>query len=652
MIDFENDTDYLALPQEERAKVVEHYLLGDKDFKGLPEPEKIKVLNHYVQLPQKIQINQPVLAQQKRDLVEESLRQIALAGRGVASGLSALPTLAAEGIAYPLNAATGIINQVFGTNIGRSEPMAFKRETIDKIYGVNPENATERVAQDVIGAVSSTGGMTALGSKLAQSTGPVISRVGQQLATAPLMQSVSAASTGAGSGVARESGAETTGQVLSGLVAGMAPTAALQTMNILKNAANVPAKSIGVTYSDKIRQREAEDIVRNLAADDKHLIRNALGARKTYLPGSRVTSAEAIAQGNLASEQRFGAPIVRMQTDIGRTQEATSTLNTIAKQRTLAHEKALDQIAGTPAKYQAAIKYRESQTKPFWEKVETSTANVNPKSVVSEIDRIIAKNPNESGIVNPLTVIKSKLVDENKPQNLASLSREIRNMMAKKTPSGDNEYDVKVLAQIKDQLDNAIGAAEPNYRKAMSLYKELSGPINRMEVGQVLKEKLLGVQGAETPGQYLRAANDAAKTIKKATGFARYNDLGEVLTKKEMMLVNRVAKDLERGLETKRIGSEVNLPGSTQMGQQAEFQMPNLLSRPVAATNWVLRHIGKDINPDINRRIASILSDPKKLDLILANTPRERIPELINAAKQARTGMFGGLIGAQQQEEQ
>lgn len=77
---------------------------------------------------------------------------------------------------------------------------------MDRLGLPKPENSTERVTQDVLGMMAGQGGLTATGRVLAESAGPVVSRIGGALAANPTIQMAGAAGAGAAGGATREAG--------------------------------------------------------------------------------------------------------------------------------------------------------------------------------------------------------------------------------------------------------------------------------------------------------------------------------------------------------------------------------------------------------------------------------------------------------------
>ncbi|MBN3270124.1 hypothetical protein CUR95_23975 [Bordetella bronchiseptica] len=152
----------------------------------------------------------------ERTMLDRVGRQVGLTARAGVSGLTGLASMGT-------NAAVDGINAMFGTEIPRADVNA----TLSAIGLPEPENATERVAQDVVGGMAGAGGV----AKLAQTvSNPLVNTVGQRVAsllgTAPGMQVASAAAGAGAAGAAREGGAGAGGQLVAGLAGGLGPALA------------------------------------------------------------------------------------------------------------------------------------------------------------------------------------------------------------------------------------------------------------------------------------------------------------------------------------------------------------------------------------------------------------------------------------------
>lgn len=392
----------------------------------------------------------------------------------------------------------------------------------------------------------------------------------------------------------------------------------------------------------------------------------------------------------------FGSPFVRLEKDLSKSINVGDVIKTRYAQQQAAREGILKGMAGTEDDMARAVAERTKVTAPLMETVRKSKQAVLAKPVADKIDEIIANNPNETSITRPLMQLKAKLirsakkdadslddiiygrVDESNiptifkqeaddvivgpsrmplsskaerinateagvtdeaidfaasPRALASLSKEIKAMMGKKGPSGQNEYDVAVLKQVKDVLDKEIGVAENAYKLFREQYKQLSAPINKMDVARTMQDKLMPPTGKEASGTYLKALDEAPKTIKQATGFPRYKSLEQAVGPEQARQYKNIASDLERALQAQRMQSATGGVAKTIPGE-IEPMLPNMLSRPALIANAILKKIAKDVTPEYEERITKILLDPDELARVLSmpasNPQREAILGALN----------------------
>lgn len=307
----------------------------------------------------------------------------------------------------------------------------------------------------------------------------------------------------------------------------------------------------------------------------------------------------------------------------------------------------LDSIGKNKQAVEKAITDRASKTKPFYDAVKKSVSSPDVSDVESTIKGIYAENKSNDSIAKPMKEIFAKLKKSKSAQDMKSLSDHIKNLM-RKTTDGTPDFDVKVLKTVKDSLDNAITKAEPNYGLAQESYKKLSEPINKMQVGQYLKETLKQpLQIGERDAPFLKAVEDAPKTLKNSTGFARYNDLGQVLDKTESNAVNRVAQAL---IDEKNFSNLAN-KGQSATGRiigeaVAPPQSPSYLSAKVTTLNEALRFLSGKITEKTFTALSNNMQNPRKMaELMEKASASER--ELINQAM-----MKYGLVGSLKMQEE
>jgi len=167
-------------------------------------------------------------------------------------------------------------------------------------------------------------------------------------------------------------------------------------------------------------------------------------------------------------------------------------------------------------------------------------------------------------------------------------------------------------------LDKSI----PEYKLAKDKFATASKPINQMEIGQTLLEKVkpalsdYGAFGQESAANYARALRSADQTAASATGFPGAK-LADVMTPGQMGILNSVAEDLARKTNAQNLGRGVGSDTFQKLSMANianQSGMPRLigglLDLPGVSnlTKWAYR--------DTDQKMQGLLSDallnPKK----------------------------------------
>lgn len=166
----------------------------------------------------------PADTKPERSMLGELGHQAGLFARGAVNAATALPAMAADAVTAPINAGLDLVN---GKGNGfRFQPQAQAvNNFMDSVGVAKPENATERVSQDVMSAVGGAGGTMALGKALTASGGPLSKAVGAMLTSNPVLQTTSAAASGGASGTVRELGGGEGAQLAAGVAGALLPGA-------------------------------------------------------------------------------------------------------------------------------------------------------------------------------------------------------------------------------------------------------------------------------------------------------------------------------------------------------------------------------------------------------------------------------------------
>ncbi|OFS84479.1 hypothetical protein HMPREF3144_06440 [Oligella sp. HMSC05A10] len=136
-------------------------------------------------------------------------RQVGLTGRYALQGLSALPEM--------------MINPFIQAAGGKPLKMS---DALDTVGYVKPESASERISEDVVGLMASTGGLAGLAGKASNMTSGATKGVMGLLSANPGQQIAGAIGSGLAGGTAREMGFGPVGQTVAALGGGLLASSA------------------------------------------------------------------------------------------------------------------------------------------------------------------------------------------------------------------------------------------------------------------------------------------------------------------------------------------------------------------------------------------------------------------------------------------
>jgi len=184
--------------------------------------------------------------------------------------------------------------------------------------------------------------------------------------------------------------------------------------------------------------------------------------------------------------------------------------------------------------------------------------------------------------------------------------------------------ETQIKGLIDDQIQKAGGVSWKDYLKN---YADYSQKINRVQIGNFLRDKLGGaVNDVERAGAFKTAVDNAASTIKRASGASRFTELGEILTKEQTAAVNAVLADVQRKAKAQAAGRGVF--SARELEESPE--LPQLLDRTAVLTNAVIRALKSDANEELNRKATELFLDPKQLGIFISSVPKGKVQTLVD----------------------
>ena len=426
-------------------------------------------------------------------------------------------------------------------------------------------------------------------------------------------------------------------------------------------------------------QKEAGD------ADSVQKIVQAITSRKTYVPGNAPTVGQSIADATRGTGDDYGAALVRLEKELGSEGIEGQVLRSQAAQQAAGRKGVIDAIAGTDADLAAAEAARKAGSLERY-----SAAYSKRPKITEKVPEVVPPQPtgilSATGeqIMSPETVKFATRIESNlrklikdpflkKAVPMANNLAKAEGITLKSNPikylhyvkigldkqlskTGDDALsntEKRAVREIKGKLVDWIGGKSPAYSEAREGFARESIPINRMEVGRELQKGLSKSSDLsapmESPAPFLGAVRDAPRTLKRGTGFNRYNELGDVLTPEQTRGVQNVANELLRKQQQDAMGRSVS-PILNKLETEIEPRLPRILERNVVIANAVLRKLGMDKSPDYQRVAIDILQNPDKILPLLKlpeSDPRrllameimKNLPKQVPAQTGARTSV-------------
>lgn len=344
--------------------------------------------------------------------------------------------------------------------------------------------------------------------------------------------------------------------------------------------------------------RDVGKFLKEHITENKDKIIKALD--KAHKSGDKRTVGQIIADSTKDTGEDFGGMLVRLEKDLSR---ESDSLKSLYARQSQGRRKVIDALAGTDDDFSAAISKRakdgaEDYAKAFKAQVVPDTElkgilnNKFAKTAIKEATDI-AQAKGSEGVSETLHFVK------------LGLDKQL-------TKTGDlalSKAEKKVVGEVKGRLVKWMEAKNPLYNEARKNYQLNSAPINRMELGREIRNKLVSSLDADTPSTFATAIKDAPKLLKKATGSPRYKKLTDILTPDEVSGLNKISKELTVEKRAAKMAS-ASKPVLGKMSSEVEFSLPHILSRPIVIANHLLRKLGQDKSPEYKAVLGTLMKNP------------------------------------------
>lgn len=343
----------------------------------------------------------------------------------------------------------------------------------------------------------------------------------------------------------------TTERINAGMLGGgggAAGQAIPKVFGVLKSA----AEPLVASGRDKIIGR----VMNKAVGDDAATVAARMKGAQPLVPGSMPTAAEVGESGGMAALQRaMSAADPEAYAHRG-------------MQQANARVEALRDIAGDEGKKELFRTARSTTAKDLYDRafsVPIEMENLSP-AMRGEITKLMEM----PAIQDALKVAKTNA--QNHGMSTSALEGNIAGLHQAKLAMDDqiaalsggtaNQANAaKAIEAAQKRLVTFMEKMSPDYGEARATYAAMSQPINQMDVGQLLIDKLKpaltdhGALAKETSASFAQALRNGDQTVKQATG--REMPFGKVMSPEQMQSLTAVAQDLARKSNAQDLGRGV-----------------------------------------------------------------------------------------------
>lgn len=551
---------------------------------------------------------------------ESFKRQVGLTGRAALEGITAIPNM-------------------IGDALGLRSTQTV-RDWLTKFGMPLPQGGTERVAQDVAGAMAGQGGVMKLGKMMVNATGPLIARIGDLLSMAPRSQLVGAAGAAGSAGTAREAGAGPGVQLAAGLAGGVVAPLAADVAITGTKAGLRGTKAFLEQFTQGGRERAVGGTLSRFATDPKRAMDNMATAQE-IVPGSRPTTAQAARDPGLliterglqSSSQRAGSEFSK------RASQQNTARNTLMNELA----KDTDELAFLKAERGGTAEQLYQQARD----VGIDQAKLTPARR-GEITKLLKRPAIQSAVKQAKVLAQNEGINLKQPegsvQGLDYVKRALDDQISK---TQGNEQ--RILVALKNRLLTTIDELSPEYAAARKVFSDMSKPINQVEALQGVRERVLNTGTDAVTGERLLSAAKFSNVLNKPES---RKELLKVLTDDQFKNLERISADLERGALSASAGraagsntmqnlSVAHVIGSSLGGGVSQNPVMRTLSAPL---KWISDLSGNEAA--LQDLLTDAMLEPALArQLMMKATPRAVESLGFELRQRAMAKGLGGLVG-------
>lgn len=383
-------------------------------------------------------------------------------------------------------------------------------------------------------------------------------------------------------------------QALWGAAIGGALPIAGKLLGVVKNWIDEATKPL---YKSGV-YRDVSKFLKETITENKEKITQSIA--RAIQSGDDRTVGQIIADSAKSTSDDFGGMLVRLEKDLSR---QSDSLKSLYARQSATRRAFIDSLAKTDDDLMRAISAREQNgaanyTKAFMEKVR----------VDDDLKKILNNAYAKTAINDAQTLAQAKGT-KSQTEFLHYVKIALDKQLGRTGDTALSRTEKETVNSIKQKLVGWMEKKNPLYQTARQQYQLDSLPINKMKVGQELRNKLVGALEDDKPSTYALALRNAPTLIKRSTGFDRYKGLDDIFSPDEVAGLKRIGKELAVEQKAKQMAS-ASKGTMGELSTEVNLSLPAILSRPVVITNHILKRLGQDKSPEYKQVLATMMQNP------------------------------------------
>jgi hypothetical protein len=419
------------------------------------------------------------------------------------------------------------------------------------------------------------------------------------------------------------------GGATTGALAGTAGEAGGRVLSAAYSGAKAAVEPLWQSGRERILKRTLDRF-----ATDPNKVRAAAQNPVEYVAGVKPTLAEATMDPGIAQLQRGAA---------ASSPDVASALAEARGRQFAGYKGVLDDLAGNDGRMEFFTSARNAAADDLYGQARAAGLT-SSKALDAQAGQLMKKPVIQEAIVEARRKALNEGVDIGDPSgSVKGMQYIVRAIDDKISAAGVD--DKRVLMNVKDEILGYLEQASPKFMEARDTFKQMSRPINQMNVAQKLRDTALpaltdfseGSLARVNANSYANALRNADRTARQATGL-KGATMESVMDPAQMAQINGIGQDMARYAGAQELARVPGSPTAQYLGaQNVVRQFLGPLGIPQSAADSMVGRLVSGVmgfpfkmtQSQTEQLLARALTDPATAAKILAAKDPKTIVEIL-----------------------